>query len=69
MPALKHVEGATLEMLRDALSAPRARERAIFRDDYLNRLFAAPADHITPLNGSELWQAGLLELWLQEQGV
>lgn len=69
VPALKHVEGATLEMLRDALNAPRARERAIFRDDYLNRLFAAPADHITPLNGSELWQAGLLELWLQEQGV
>lgn len=69
VPALKYIDGPYLDMVRDALTSPRARERGLFRDDYLNRLFAAPAEHITRLRGSELWQAGLLELWLQEQGI
>jgi asparagine synthase (glutamine-hydrolysing) len=56
-------------MVRDALTSQAARERGLFREDYLEKLFAAPADHITPLRGSELWQAGLLELWLQTHGI
>ena len=28
-----------------------------------------PSEHITPLQGSELWQAGLLEMWLQTHGI
>ncbi|GGE11317.1 asparagine synthase (glutamine-hydrolysing) [Gemmobacter megaterium] len=69
VPALKYIEGPYLDMVRDALTSQAARERGLFRKDYLDRLFAAPADHITKLRGSELWQVGLLELWLQEQGV
>ncbi len=69
VPQLKYVDGPYLEMVRDALSSQAARERGIFRKDYLDRLFANPSDHITPLQGSELWQVGLLELWLQAQGV
>ncbi|MCA8879073.1 MAG: N-acetylglutaminylglutamine amidotransferase [Rhodobacteraceae bacterium] len=69
VPALKYIAGPYLEMVRGALTSEKARERSIFRTDYLDRLFAAPADFITPLRGSELWQVGLLELWLQEQGV
>ena len=37
--------------------------------DYLDRSFANPSDHITPLQGSELWQVGLLEMWLQTHGI
>ena len=48
-------------------SSSAARERGLFRKDYLERLFANPSEHITPLRGSELWQAGLLEMWLQAQ--
>lgn len=69
VPALKYIEGPYLDMVRDALTSRSARERGLFRDDYLNRLFDAPAEHITRLRGSELWQVGLLELWLQEQGI
>ena len=53
----------------DALSSQAARERNIFRQDYLDTLFANPSDHITPLQGSELWQVGLLEMWLQTHGI
>ncbi len=69
VPQLKYVAGPYLDMVRDALSSQAARERGLFRQDYLDGLFAAPADHITPLNGSELWQVGLLELWLQTHEV
>jgi asparagine synthase (glutamine-hydrolysing) len=69
VPALKYIDGPYLAMARDALEAPAARDRGLFRRDWLEALFAAPADHITRLRGSELWQAAALEMWLQEQGV
>ncbi|WP_353645276.1 N-acetylglutaminylglutamine amidotransferase [Mesorhizobium sp. WSM2239] len=69
VPQLKYIDGPYLEMLRDAMASDRARERGLFRQDYLEQLFAAPAEHITPLRGSELWQAGLLEMWLQTNQI
>ena len=69
MPQLKYIDGPYLDMIRDTLGSQSARERGIFRKDYLDRLFDKPSDHITPLRGSELWQVGLLEMWLQAQGV
>lgn len=69
VPQLKYVAGPYLELVRDALSSRPARERGLFREDYLQRLLAAPSEHITPLRGSELWQVGLLELWLQTHGI
>lgn len=67
VPQLKYIDGPYLDMLRDALSSQKARERGLFQRDYLERLFAKPSEHITPLRGSELWQVGLLEMWLQTQ--
>lgn len=66
VPQLKYLAGPYLDLVRDALGSRRARERGLFRQDWLDTLFADPARHITPLRGSELWQAGLLELWLQQ---
>jgi asparagine synthase (glutamine-hydrolyzing)/asparagine synthase family amidotransferase len=69
VPALKYIQGPYLAMVRDALTSQAARERGLFQSAYLDRLFAAPTEHITKLRGSELWQVGLLELWLQAQGL
>jgi asparagine synthase (glutamine-hydrolysing) len=69
VPQLKYIDGPYLEMLRDAMAADRARERGLFRQDYLEQLFAAPSEHMTPLRGSELWQVGLLEMWLQANQI
>ncbi|WP_373236191.1 N-acetylglutaminylglutamine amidotransferase [Cohaesibacter celericrescens] len=65
VPALKYIQGPYLQMVKDALSSQAAKDRGLFQQDYLDQLFAAPSDHITPLRGSELWQVALLELWLQ----
>ena len=69
VPALKYLEGDILEHVRDALTGRAARERALFDPDYVEMLLEAPGEHITPLRGSKLWQVGLLELWLQNNGV
>ncbi len=69
VPALKYIEGPTLDYVKDALNGAKARERGIFRRDYVDGLLAAPKEHITPLRGSKLWQVALLELWLQARAV
>jgi len=69
VPALKYLRGPFLERVRDVLNAPSARERSLFRREYLDRLLADPESHITPLRGSKLWQVALLEFWFQEQGL
>src|SRR5690606_19160233 len=66
VPALKHLQGRVLQTVNDALHSRAARERGLFRSDYVQQLLAAPSAHITPLRRSKLWQIGLLELWLQE---
>jgi asparagine synthase (glutamine-hydrolysing) len=65
VPALKYLEGPYLEMVRDAVSGGRARERGLWQSAYVDQLLDAPSEHITPLRGSKLWQVALLELWLQ----
>lgn len=67
VPALTHLQGNVLAMVKDALHSQAARERGLFREGYVRRLLDAPGEHITPLRGSKLWQLGLLELWLQTQ--
>jgi asparagine synthase (glutamine-hydrolysing) len=65
VPALKYLQGSVLERVRDALGSRVARERGLFRKEYVDRLLADPGGHLTPLRGSKLWQLGLLEWWLQ----
>ncbi|MFU8821767.1 MAG: N-acetylglutaminylglutamine amidotransferase [Gammaproteobacteria bacterium] len=69
VPVLKYLRGESLEMVRDALSGQAARERGVFRRDYVERLLAAPEEHLTPLRGSKLWQIAVFELWMQTHGV
>ncbi|MBO3753146.1 N-acetylglutaminylglutamine amidotransferase [Streptosporangiaceae bacterium NEAU-GS5] len=69
VPAIRHLSGAYLELVRSALSAPAARDRGLFRADYVDRLLGAPSDHRTTLGASALWQLALLELWLQNRNL
>ncbi len=69
VPALTHLEGPYLDLVRDALYAPAAKERGLFRPEAVERLLADPNGKLTPLRGNELWQIALLELWLQKHGI
>jgi asparagine synthase (glutamine-hydrolysing) len=66
VPALSHLEGEVLTMVRDTLTSEAIAERRVFDRGYVETLLSAPNDHRTTLEGNKLWQVALLELWLQE---
>jgi asparagine synthase (glutamine-hydrolysing) len=65
VPAVSHLEGPVLELVRDALTTRAARDRGLFRPERVEGLLADPNGQMTPLDGNRLWQLALLELWLQ----
>jgi asparagine synthase (glutamine-hydrolysing) len=69
VPAVKHLEGPYLDLVKDTLHALAAKDRGIFREEYVDRLLKAPNEEHTRLGSNKLWQIALLELWLQAQEV
>lgn len=69
VPALTFLRGPMLEFVRDVLNQPAARARGIFKREYVDRLLKNPERELTPKGNSRLWQAALLEYWLQVQRV
>lgn len=69
VPALTYLQGPQLELVREALHAPEARARGLFDPGTVQRLLADPNGELTVLGGNQLWQLGLLELWLQTHDV
>ena len=64
VPGIRHLEGPMLAAVRQALTSPAARERALYREAYVQPLFERPNER-SRLGINILWQLGLLELWLQ----
>jgi asparagine synthase (glutamine-hydrolysing) len=66
VPGVRHLEGALLERIHDALTCTAARDRGLFRPEAIARLLADPNTERTTLGSNVTWQLGLLELWLQD---
>jgi asparagine synthase (glutamine-hydrolysing) len=69
VPALRHLQGPLLNRVTEALYDPAAKNRGLFRPEYVEELLRQPNEHRTPVGYNKLWQLGLLELWLQTHGV
>lgn len=69
VPQLKHIQGESLEFMREILLSSQSEKRGVFKKPYLEKMLSKPEEHITPLGGSSLWQACLLEYWLQTQNI
>jgi len=69
VPALKYLRGDFLKLATECLTNDKARERGLYNPAYVENLLKEPEKHITPLQGSKLWQLSLLEFWLQTHGV
>src|SRR5204863_9444240 len=52
VPGIRHLEGAMLDRVRDALLAPEARARGLFRPEYVTRLLADPNTPRTTLGAN-----------------
>jgi asparagine synthase (glutamine-hydrolysing) len=66
VPAITHLDGPVLTLVKDALTDPAAVERGLYDPGQVDELLDDPDGHHTPLRGNVLWQLALLELWLQE---
>ncbi|MEV4464713.1 N-acetylglutaminylglutamine amidotransferase [Micromonospora echinofusca] len=69
VPALRNVDGPVRQLVAEALAAPAARERGLFRREYVAELLAEPDRAQAAAGSNKLWQLGLLELWLQSHDV
>ncbi len=69
VPALKYLEGSTLELMHEVLSSANVKQRGIYNSEAVQTLLAHPGKHFTPSGMSKLWQIGLLEYWLQLHGL
>jgi asparagine synthase (glutamine-hydrolysing) len=65
VPAIRHLDGEVLDLVRDALTAPSAKARNLYRPEAVARLLDAPNEERTTLGSNSLWQVATLELWLQ----
>ncbi|MDQ6726444.1 MAG: N-acetylglutaminylglutamine amidotransferase [Actinomycetota bacterium] len=68
VPPLIYLEGPYVDLLRDALAGPAARDRALFRPEHVRHLLDHP-NELTTLRYNKLWEVGLLELWLQTHEI
>jgi asparagine synthase (glutamine-hydrolysing) len=66
VPALKYMREEFLEFATTILGSDRARDRNLFNQDYLAQLFRSPEQQLTALRGNKIWQAAVLEYWLQK---
>jgi asparagine synthase (glutamine-hydrolysing) len=69
VPALRHLDEPFLTMVHDALHAPEAKQRRLFRADYVEGLLGNPNERFTSAKGNVLWHLAVLEMWLQRRGV
>ncbi len=65
VPALKHVRGPFLELMRGILLSDACTRRGLYQRAYVDKLLADPEAHFTRIQGSKLWHLALLEWWLQ----
>ncbi len=69
VPALRQLEEPLLGVLRDTLTSPEARQRGLLRPTQIDSMLAEPNARHTRTGANQLWQVGLLELWLQRHGI
>ncbi|UYO38069.1 N-acetylglutaminylglutamine amidotransferase [Rhodopseudomonas palustris] len=65
VPALRHLRGDFLDYVRDTLSSSAARSRGLYRPEFIDHMLDHPEAEMSPKGHSRLWQAALLEAWLQ----
>jgi asparagine synthase (glutamine-hydrolysing) len=69
VPALRYLQGSFLDFVQDIFAQSAARHRGIYRKDFVDHMLAEPEAEMSPKGHSRLWQAALLEGWLQTHGI
>ncbi|MGJ5073847.1 N-acetylglutaminylglutamine amidotransferase [Bradyrhizobium oligotrophicum] len=69
VPLLRYLRGPFLDYVRHLLNDEKARARGLYRRDFIDHMLQHPEAEMSPKGHSRLWQAALLEAWLQTHGI
>ncbi|MGJ5033463.1 MULTISPECIES: N-acetylglutaminylglutamine amidotransferase [unclassified Bradyrhizobium] len=69
VPSLRYLRGPFLDYVRDVLNDEKARARGLYQRDFIDHMLQNPETEMSPKGHSRLWQAALLEAWLQTHGI
>jgi asparagine synthase (glutamine-hydrolysing) len=69
VPSLRYLRGPFLEYVRDLLESRTAKARGLYRQDFVQHMLSHPEAEMSPKGHSRLWQAALLEGWLQAHAI
>jgi asparagine synthase (glutamine-hydrolysing) len=69
VPALRYLRGPFLNFVEDIFSQSAARNRGMYRKEFVEHMLEQPELEQSPKGHSRLWQAALLEGWLQTHGI
>ncbi|OPH81952.1 hypothetical protein B2M20_14375 [Nitrobacter vulgaris] len=69
LPSLRYLNGPFLDFVRDMMTSAKARERSLYRYGFIDHMLQHPEAEMSPKGHSRLWQAAVLEAWLQAHAV
>jgi asparagine synthase (glutamine-hydrolysing) len=69
LPSLRYLNGPFLDFVRDTMTSAKARERGLYRPGFIDHMLQHPEAEMSPKGHSRLWQAAVLEAWLQAHAV
>jgi asparagine synthase (glutamine-hydrolysing) len=69
VPSLRYLRGEFLDYVKDIFEQPAARSRGLYRKGFVEHMLVNPEAEMSPKGHSRLWQAALLEGWLQAHGI
>jgi asparagine synthase (glutamine-hydrolysing) len=69
VPSLRYLRGPFLSGVKEILRSKRARKRALYRTEFIEHMLKNPEAEMSPKGHSRLWQAALLETWLQAHAI
>jgi asparagine synthase (glutamine-hydrolysing) len=69
VPSLRYLKGPFLDYVREIMSSSKARQRGLYRAEFVDHMLQNPEAEMSPKGHSRLWQAAVLEAWLQAHAV
>ena len=69
VPSLRYLRGPFLSYVSDILTSRKARERGLYDRGFVDHMLQNPESEMSPKGHSRLWQAALLEAWLQAHEI
>ncbi|MCK1360444.1 N-acetylglutaminylglutamine amidotransferase [Bradyrhizobium sp. 199] len=69
VPSLRYLRGPFKDYVRDILTSRQASERGLYRAGFVHHMLENPEAEMSPKGHSRLWQAALLEAWLQAHAI